>query len=141
MNKYLKEFLHRGLMFGGFGPIILAIIYFIISKLDNEITFAGNEILLGVITVYLLAFVHAGASVFNQIDKWGLSKSIGCHFVTLYVAYTICYLINSWIPFDIKVFLIYTAIFVALYFVIWSIVYLSVKSSSKKLNDKLQGKS
>lgn len=141
MNKYLKEFLHRGLMFGGFGPIILAIIYFIISKLDNEITFAGNEILLGVITVYLLAFVHAGASVFNQIDKWSLSKSIGCHFVTLYVAYTICYLINSWIPFDIKVFLIYTAIFVALYFVIWSIVYLSVKSSSKKLNDKLQGKS
>lgn len=141
MNKYLKEFLHRGLMFGGFGPIILAIIYFIISKLDNEITFAGNEILLGVITVYLLAFVHAGASVFNQIEKWGLSKSIGCHFVTLYVAYTICYLINSWIPFDIKVFLIYTAIFVALYFLIWSIVYLSVKSSSKKLNDKLQGKS
>lgn len=137
MNKYLKEFFHRGLMFGGFGPIILAIIYFIISKSVPEITFSANEFLLGTITVYLLAFVHAGASIFNQIESWGLSKSIGFHFVTLYIAYTICYLINSWIPFDIKVFLIYTAIFIVVYFVIWAIVYFSVKNSSKKINAKL----
>ena len=31
MNKYLKEFLKRGLMFGGFGPIVLGVIYFLVN--------------------------------------------------------------------------------------------------------------
>lgn len=138
MNKYLKSFLLRGLIFGGFGPVILAIVYFCISIFNPEITFGGTEILLGIISVYILAFVHAGASIFNQIEEWGLNKSIAYHFGTLYLAYSLCYLINSWIPFDIKVFGIFTAIFVAVYLVIWTIVYLCVRRSSKKINAKLQ---
>ena len=132
MNKYVKEFFLRGLMFGGFGPIILAIIYFIVSKIHPETVLNGTEILLGIISVYLLAFIHAGASVFNQIEEWGSNKSIGIYFATLYVVYSLCYLINTWIPFDLKVFGIFTAIFVTVYFIIWTIVYLSVKHSSKK---------
>ena len=31
MNIYLKRFLQRGLVFGGFGPIIAGIVYYIIS--------------------------------------------------------------------------------------------------------------
>ena len=31
MNKYVREFLHRGLMFGGFGPIVFGIIILCIS--------------------------------------------------------------------------------------------------------------
>ncbi len=137
MNKYLKSFLIRGLIFGGIGPIILATIYFIISKVDENVVFGGSEILLGVISIYILAFVHAGASIFNQIEEWGLNKSIACHFATLYAAYSTCYLINSWIPFDIKVFAIFTSIFVAVYFVVWTIVYLCVRNQSKKINAKL----
>lgn len=138
MKRYMREFFMRGLIFGGFGPIILAIIYFIVSKLESGLTFSGAETLLGVVSVYLLAFVHAGASVFNQIEEWGLNKSIACHFSALYLAYSVCYLINSWIPFDIKVFLIFTAIFVAVYFVIWTVVFLCVKKSSKNINEKLK---
>lgn len=130
----------RGLIFSGFGPIVLAIIHFVISKVYADITFSGTEFLLGVLSVYLLAFVHAGASVFNQIEEWGICKSIGAHFATLYVAYSVCYLINAWIPFDIKIFSIFTAIFVAVYFVIWTVVFICVKRSSKKINDKLQNK-
>ncbi len=141
MNKYLKEFLLRGLMFGGFGPIILAIIYFVVSKVESSTTFSGSEILLGIISVYLLAFIHAGASIFNQIEEWGLNKSITFHFGTLYVAYSLCYLINTWIPFDIKVFGIFTAIFVAVYFVVWITVYLCVRKASKKINAKIQAES
>ena len=137
MNKYVKEFFLRGLMFGGFGPIILAIIYFIVSKIHPEAVLNGTEILLGVISVYLLAFIHAGASVFNQIEEWGLNKSIACHFGTLYVAYSLCYLINTRIPFDIKIFGIFTAVFIAIYFVVWIIVYLSVRNCSKKLNTRI----
>jgi hypothetical protein len=138
MKKYIKEFLLRGLIFGGFGPIILAIIYFIISRVDKSITFRGDEILLGTVSVYLLAFVHAGASIFNQIEEWGLNKSIACHFGTLYLAYSLCYLINTWIPFDIKIFGIFTAVFIAIYFVVWIIVYLSVRNCSKKINTKIK---
>ena len=134
MKKYAKEFLLRGLIFGGFGPIILAIIYFFVSKFHPEVTYGGTEILVGTISVYILAFVHAGASVFNQIEEWGLNKSIACHFGTLYVAYSICYLLNSWIPFDIKIFGIFTAIFIGGYFVVWTIVYLCVRGQSRKLN-------
>ena len=122
MNKYVKAFLLRGLVFGGFGPIILAIIYFIVSKCDKSITFGGQEILLGVVSIYLLAFVHAGASVFNQIEEWGLNKSITFHFGTLYLAYAACYFINSWLPFDIIAFLIFTLVFLAVYVVVWLIV-------------------
>ena len=137
MKKYVNEFLTRGLMFGGFGPIILAIIYYLISVFKEGITFGGQEILQGVISIYLLAFVHAGASVFTQIEEWGLNKSIGVHFSTLYVAYSCCYLTNSWIPFDLKVFGIFTGIFVAVYVVVWLVVSLCVRKTSHMLNDSL----
>lgn len=137
MKKYLKEFLIRGLIFGGFGPIILAIVYFVISKYVKNITFTGEEILLGTVSVYILAFVHAGASVFTQIEEWGLNKSIGVHFAVLYVAYSLCYVINAWIPFDIKIFLIFTGIFIAVYAVVWTTVYLCVRNSGRKINNLL----
>lgn len=134
MKKYVKEFFIRGLLFGGFGPIILAIVYCIISEVHKEILFTGSEILLGTVSVYLLAFIHAGASVFNQIEEWGLNKSIGVHFAVLYIAYSVCYLLNTWIPFDLKVFLIFTGIFIAVYAVVWTVVYLCVRNSGKKIN-------
>ena len=138
MNKYVKEFFLRGMMFGGFGPIILGIIYYIVSVVEKNTVFTGKEVLLGVVSVYLLAFVHAGASVFNQIEQWGINKSITVHFATLYLAYSICYLINTWIPFDIKVFGIFTGIFVAVYTAVWIIVYLCVRKSGKRINDRLK---
>jgi hypothetical protein len=138
MKKYIKDFFVRGLMFGGFGPIILAIIYYFISVFNKDVLFVGKEIFLGIVSVYLLAFVHAGASVFNQIEEWGINKSVGVHFAALYVVYSFCYLINSWIPFDLKVFGIFTGIFVAVYVVVWIIVYLIVNKTSKKLNENLK---
>ena len=137
MNKYLKEYLHRGLMFAGFGPVILGIIYFILSKTINDFSINGSEAFLAIVSIYVLAFVHAGSSVFNQIEHWPLAKSLLCHFVSLYMVYVLCYCMNSWIPFEWGVIGIFTAIFVAVYFVVWSTVYFIVKSTSKKLNKTL----
>lgn len=138
MNKYVKEFLHRGLIFGGFGPIVVGIVYFILSKFVGGFTLNGGEVLLAIVSTYLLAFVHAGASVFNQIEHWPIAKSLLCHFGTLYIGYSVCYMVNTWIPFEFNVLLVFTAIFVVTYFIIWGIVYLSVKSASKKFNAKLK---
>lgn len=44
MNKYVKEFLHRGLMFGGFGPIIAGIVYLILSYTLNNFSLSGSTV-------------------------------------------------------------------------------------------------
>ena len=137
MNKYFKSFFLRGLIFGGFGPIVLAIVYFIISKTVNGFSLDGEDILLGIISIYVLAFIHAGASVFNQIEKWSIARSLLCHFSTLYFVYVFCYIINSWIPFSITVILIFTLIFIIVYFVIWFSVFISTKALKKKLNKNI----
>lgn len=125
------------MMFGGFGPIILGIIYFILSKTINEFSLDGSEVLLGIVSTYLLAFVQAGVSVFNQIEHWSVPKSLFCHFGSLYAVYVFFYVVNSWIPFEWGVVGIFTAIFVVTYFIIWLTVYFVVKSTKKKLNSVL----
>lgn len=137
MNTYLKSFLHRGMMFGGFGPIVAGIVYLILSNTIENFTLSGNQVFLAIISTYILAFLQAGASVFNQIEHWPIAKSLLCHFATLYFAYTVCYLVNTWIPFEPMVIVIFTLIFAVTYFIIWGVVYLSVKTASKKLNGKI----
>lgn len=124
-------------MFGGFGPIITAIVMLVLSHTINNFTLTGNEMFLGVISTYVLAFVHAGSSIFNQIEHWSIMKALLCQLGTLYAVYVICYLINSWIPFDIIVVAIFTIIFILTYLVIWCTVYLCVKNTSKKMSEKL----
>ena len=137
MNTYVKSFFHRGLIFGGFGPIVTGIVFLILSMTLNGISLSGTELFWAILSTYILAFVHAGASVFNQIEHWSLPKSLLCHFSTLYLAYSLCYVVNSWIPFEPMVLVIFTAIFVVLYFVIWLTVYFIVRKTSKRFNEKL----
>ena len=138
MNKYLKEFLHRGLIFAGFGPIILGIIFFILSKTIDNFSVSGGQIFLGIVSTYILAFVQAGVTVFNQIEHWSTPKSLLCHFGSLYAVYVLCYVLNSWIPFEWGVIGIFTAIFVTAFFVIWFTVYFIVRATGKKLNATLK---
>ena len=133
MNKYAKEFLHRGLMFGGFGPVVAGIVLACIPA----VRLSGGEVLLAILSTYALAFIHAGASVFNQIEHWSVAKSLLCHFVTIYLAYSLCYIANVWIPFEPMVLVIFTAIFVVIYFVIWFSVYFAVRATEKRLNKNL----
>ncbi|MBE6542130.1 MAG: DUF3021 domain-containing protein [Ruminococcaceae bacterium] len=138
MNKYVKEYLHRGLIFGGFGPIIASIVYFILSLTLENIHITGNQMLVITLSTYLLAFVHAGSSVFNTIEHWPIAKSLLFHLGSLYIVYSLCYIINSWIPFDAKVLLIFTLIFLVVYFIIYLTVYLIVRSTSKKINERIK---
>ncbi|MBQ2735785.1 MAG: DUF3021 domain-containing protein [Clostridia bacterium] len=138
MNRYVKSFLHRGLMFGGFGPIVAGVVYWILSHSLEDFSLGGGEVFLAILSTYLLAFVQAGASVFPQMEEWPLAKSLFCHFGLLYLAYIGCYLLNAWIPFEWSVVFIFSAIFAVLYFVIWFSVYLSVKETKKFLNERLK---
>ena len=136
MNKYLKNFLLRGLAFGGLGPIIAAIVFLCVSAFV-EVRLDAVDFALAVISTYLLAFVQAGASIFNQIEEWSLPKSTGVHFLCLYAVYVLTYLVNSWIPFEWAVIGIFTAVFAAVYLVIWLTVFLIVRATARTLNGKI----
>lgn len=135
--SYVKTFLHRGLLFGGFGPIVAGIVYAILQHTVSEFSLTGTQVCLAIVSTYLLAFLQAGASVFNQIEEWPLTKSLFFHFFTLYLAYSLCYVLNTWIPFEPIILLIFSSIFIVTYFVIWAIVYGMVKQTSRALNQKL----
>ncbi|MBR5472603.1 MAG: DUF3021 domain-containing protein [Clostridia bacterium] len=115
----------------------MGIIYLILSYTVKDFSLDGKDVFTSILSTYLLAFVHAGSSVFNQIEHWSIMKSLFFHFTTLYTVYVGCYLINSWIPFNILVVATFTIIFVVTYFIIWLTVYLCVKSASKKMSRKI----
>ena len=104
MNKYAKEFFHRGLMFGGFGPIVAAIIFLILSYTIKDFSISAYQVFMSVISTYVIAFVQAGSSIFNQIEHWSVMKGLLCQLGSLYIVYVLAYIINSWIPF--KLFII-----------------------------------
>lgn len=118
--------------------MVMGIVYLCLHLSIENFSVGGIEIFTAILSTYLLAFVHAGVSVFNQIESWSVGKSLFFHLGLLYLIYTACYLINSWIPFDWIVLLIFTGSFVALYMVIWLIVYLCVRWTGKRMNRRLE---
>ena len=133
----VKSFFLRGLLFGGFGPVVLGIVYLILQHTLEDLTLTGDEVFLGIISIYLLAFIPAGSGVFHQIESWSPAKSCLCQLGLLYTAYVLCYVLNDWLPFEPLAIAIFTAVFVAGYGVICLVVYLSVKAAAKRLNRSL----
>lgn len=138
MNRYVNTFLHRGMLFGGFGPIVMGIVYYVLEQTVPKFSLSGSQVLLAVVSTYVLAFLQAGSSVFHQIESWSPPRSLLCHFSVLYVSYVSCYLVNTWIPFEPIVLLIFTAFFVVGYVLICLIVYFAAKTVSRQLNQKLK---
>ena len=138
MNKHIRSFLQRGMCFGGFGPIVASVVFYILSLTVEGFSITAGQVFLAVASTYILAFLHAGSSVFHEIDSWPLTKSTFFHLGTLYVAYLLCYIVNSWIPFEPIVILIFTAVFVVFYFIIFITVTLSVNALARKINKRLE---
>ena len=68
MNYYVKEFLKRGLIFSGFGPIIMGIVYLCIEASGVDLKLDAPIVFLAIITTYIIAFVQAGSSVFEAVE-------------------------------------------------------------------------
>lgn len=137
MNKYVKEFLLRGMLFSGLGPIVLGIVFLILNFTISDFSLNGVEVFIAIISTYLLAFVQAGTSVFHQIEHWSPLKSAGFQLLSLYLVYLFSYLINSWIPLEVSVIIIFTIIFLVTYLIIWLITYFMIKKLSKNFNKKI----
>lgn len=137
MNINIKNFLLRGLMFSGLGPVVAGIVFLILYSANIVETMTPVQMFLSIISTYILAFVVAGASVFYQIEHWSIMKSTILHGIILYVSYILCYLFNGWIDGNLISILIFTGIFLIGYVFIWMSIYFPIKATSKKLNAKL----
>lgn len=139
MKKFGKDFLLRGLLAAGGGPVVLAIVYGILGMTGTVSSFSPREVCLGILTVTLLAFIVAGMTAIYQLDHMPLMSAILIHGTSLYIAYILIYLINGWLKQQLIPIAIFTAIFIAGYAVIWLIIYSVTKAKTERINKKLKG--
>lgn len=138
MKKFWKEFLFRGLICAGGGPLVLAIIYGILGATGAAESLSPREVCMGILTITLLAFIAAGMTAIYQMEQLPLPMMILLHGGALYIAYILTYLMNSWLQNSLVPILVFSGIFIAGYAVIWFIVYCVEKSKAKKLNKLLK---
>ncbi len=137
MKSFVKAFVLRGLIVAGFGPVILAIIYAILGKLDVIEMLSVTEVVKGILTITLMVFIAAGITAIYQIERLPVFFAALIHGVALYIDYLMIYLVNGWIANGTLPIIIFSSIFVAGYLVVWLIIYLVTRHDTKKLNEKI----
>ena len=137
MKKYVIEFLKRGMSFCFGGPLVMAIVYFVLGVFGELQTLTVNEVVLGIFSSTLLAFIAAGVTVIYTIDKLSPFSAALIHGVVLYLDYILLYLFNGWLQSSLKPIMIFTICFVLGYLIIWAIVFVVTRKCTKKLNESL----
>ena len=140
MKKYILEFLRRGLMACGLGPIVLAVLYLILQQQGLLQTLTINQVCLGIFSLTALAFIAGGMNSIYQIERLPLMVAILIHGIVLYLSYLATYLLNSWLGWGIIPLLVFSGIFVIGYLVISTIIYSIIRRNTKKVNEALKKK-
>ena len=140
MKRFVLEFLRRGAIASGIGPIVWAIIYMILQQVAEVETLTVNQVCIGIVSLTALAFLAGGMNALYQIERLPLLMAILIHGSVLYVSYLGTYLINDWLDFGVIPIIVFSAIFVVGYIVIWAIIYSIIKRNTAKLNEMLQQK-
>ena len=140
MKKIVLEFIRRGLIASGFGPIVLAILYLILQNQAAVETLTVKEVCLGIFSLSALAFIAGGMNVIYQIERIPLMVAILIQGVVLYISYLGTYLLNDWLEWGKIPILVFSGIFVVGYVVIWVIIYSIIKKRTERLNMILKQK-
>ena len=137
MKSFLKGFAIRGLIAFGFGPVIMAIVYFCIALSGVEDALSLTEVAKQILLVSFMAFLAGGITAIYQIEKLPLPFAILIQAAVLYVDYIGIYLINGWLKNSFVPIIVFTVIFIVGFAIVWGIVYLFTRKSAKKLNERL----
>ena len=140
MKKYVMDFIRRGLIASGFGPIALAIFYLIMHRQGQVQTLEVDQVCLGILSLAALAFVAGGMNAIYQIERLPLPVAILIHGSVLYVCYLLTYLVNSWLKWSLQALFVFTAIFVVGYLAIWAIIYTFMRRNTARINESLKKK-
>ena len=138
MKQNILEFLRRGLIGCGFGPVVLAVIYLILQNQGVMQTVTINQVCTGILSLAALAFIVGGSGLVYQIEQLPLMTAVLIHGGVLYISYLAVYLINGWLKLGSSPIMVFTIIFVLFYLAIWAVIYFTTKTKTKKLNEKLK---
>lgn len=137
MKKYMGQFAIRGLVASSGGPIILAIIYGVLGATGAVSALTPGEVCLGIISVTLMAFIAAGITTVYQIERLPMLSATMIHGGVLYLDYLLMYLLNDWIPRDLKALGIFTGVFAIGYALVWLCIYRTIRKNTESINKRL----
>ena len=140
MRRHISDFIRRGLISCGFGPLVLAILYLILQKQGVIENLTVEEVCIGIFSLFTLAFVAGGMNVIYQIEQLPLMVAIMIHGGVLYLSYLLTYLLNDWLKWGTTPILVFTGIFVLGYLAIWAIIYPITRKNTASINEKLKQK-
>ena len=69
MKKFLKDFCVRGMAFAWSGPVIMAIVWLCLQAAGTVSELTVNQVVLGIFSTTIMAFVAAGISVVYQMEN------------------------------------------------------------------------
>lgn len=140
MKKHILDFVRRGLIALGLGPLVLAVLYLIMEQRGTLETLTVSQVCCGIFSLSALAFIAGGMNAIYQIERLPLMVAILIHGGVLYLSYLGTYLLNGWLEWGLMPLLVFTGIFVVGYFVIWVIIYAIIKRKTDKINEMLKKK-
>ena len=140
MKRFILEFLRRGTIAMGIGPVVLAIVYIVLHQADAIDPLTVSQVCIGILSLSALAFIAGGMNAIYQIERIPLMTAILIHGGVLYIGYLGTYLLNDWLDFGALPIIVFTAIFVVGYIIIWAIIYSIIRRNISKLNEMLKKK-
>ena len=140
MKKNFLEFIRRGLIACGFGPMILAVLYLILQNQAGLETLTVNQVCIGIFSISALAFIAGGMNVVYQIEQLPLMWAILIHGCVLYFSYLGTYLVNDWLEWGKAPIMVFTGIFGLGYLAVWAVIYFLTRRNTEKINMALRKK-
>ena len=140
MKKVILEFVRRGLISAGFGPIVLAILYLILQKQNLLDILTVNQVCRGIFSLFALAFIAGGMNAIYQMERLPLMIAILIHGGGLYISYLGTYLLNDWLELGVFPILVFSGIFLIGYMIIWVIICSAIKKRTERMNEILNRK-
>ena len=138
MKHIVKDFLMRGMVAAGFGPLALVVFYLITAHHAGLETISVSQVCTGILSLTALAFIAGGMNVIYQIERLPLMATITVHGAVLYGSYLTSYLVNGWLEQGRGPILVFTVIFIAGYLAIWAVIYCFTKRRTERLNEILK---
>lgn len=138
MRRFVLDFLHRGLIACGIGPVVLAILYLILKQSADVAVLTVNQVCIGIFSITALAFIAGGMNAIYQVERIPLMAAILIHGGVLYISYLVAYLLNDWLEWGVIPLIVFSAIFVVGYIVIWAVICSVIKKRTERLNERLK---
>jgi hypothetical protein len=138
MRKFILEFIRRGCIASGIGPVVLGLLYLILRQTGDISVLTVNEVCVGIFSMTALAFVSGGINAIYQLERLPLMVAILIHGSVLYISYLGTYLLNAWLDLGLLPIAVFSAIFVVGYIVIWAVIYRIIKRNTDRVNAQLQ---